>query len=122
MAYEKHVGVYENIEKFNEDEKNLCPPWIAYIYQDGGYKVRYSSATVVEHTEFNAYEQLDLRLQKVENNIITLTEDEYDALVTLEEGQQMEITHVDGSKDFVSYDPNVYYYTYNPSDKPNTEV
>lgn len=112
MVYEKHVGIYENEEEFQKDI--LCSPWVAYIYENGkGYTVRYSSDVKVEHTEFNAYEQLNSRLNVLENNIVTLTEDEYERLVT---EKKTTITEADGTIREEEYDPSKFYYTYDTSD------
>lgn len=121
MNYEKHVGIYQTKEELIADISNLISPWVGYVVKpEGGFEVYYSNDMGLG-TELNIAEQLEARVTNLENSIVTLSEDEYDALVTLEEGVQMEITHVDGKKEMVSYDPSKYYYTYDSSDLPNIE-
>ena len=98
-------------------------PWVAYVgpNEKGGFDVFYSNSTTLGTNVLNVAEELDRRITDLENKMVTLTEDEYEALVELEDGAQMEITHVDGTKETVSYDPKVFYYTYDPSDLPKEE-
>lgn len=123
MAYEKHVGIYTTVEDLTADISNLVSPWIAYVgpKEDGGFDVYYSNMTNLGSNGLNIAEELNRRITKLENSMVTLTEEEYDALIALEEGATMMITNVDGTQVEVSYDPSVYYYTYDPSDLSEEE-
>ena len=123
MAYEKHVGIYTTEEDLTADISALVSPWVAYVgpKEDGGFDVYYSNMTNLGSNGLNIAEELDKRITKLENSIVTLTEEEYEALIQLEEGSKTLITNVDGTKVETSYDPSVYYYTYDPADLPNEE-
>lgn len=123
MAYEKHVGIYTTVEELTADVSALVSPWIAYVgpKEDGGFDVYYSNMTNLGSGVLNRAEELAKRITKLEDSIVTLTEEEYEKLVQLENGAKMLITNVDGTKVEASYDPSVYYYTYDPADLPNEE-
>lgn len=122
MAYEKHVGIYQTKEELTNDLTNLISPWVAYVpKEEGGFEVYYSNDMTLGDNELNVAESLNQRITKLENSIVTLTEEEYETLIGLADGASMEITNVDGKKEVVSYDPSVYYYTYDPSDLPSEE-
>lgn len=123
MAYEKHVGIYHTKEELTADLNKLKSPWVAYVgpNENGGFDVYYSNEMTLGSNALNVAEQLNERITKLENSIVTLTEEEYDALIALEDGVKMMITHVDGTKEEAAYDPDVFYYTYDPSDLPEEE-
>ncbi len=123
MAYEKHVGIYQTKEELTADLNKLISPWVAYVgpNENGGFDVYYSNEMTLGSNSLNVAEELNQRITKLEERIVTLTEEEYEALIEMEEGTEMEITHVDGTKEFVSYNPEVFYYTYDPTDLPEEE-
>lgn len=123
MAYEKHVGIYQTKEELTADLNKLISPWVAYVgpNENGGFDVYYSNEITLGSNSLNIADELNRRITKLEERIVTLTEEEYEALIEMEEGTEMEITHVDGTKEFVSYNPEVFYYTYDPTDLPEEE-
>lgn len=119
MAYNKHVGIYQSKDDLLNNISELTSPWVAYVMKENnGYDVYYSNDMIVSSNHLNIAEKLNERVTKLEQEIvlITLTETEYETLITLEDGVEMEITDVDGSKKNISYNPSAYYYTYDPSD------
>ena len=119
MAYEKHVGIYQTYEDFEKDmaELKLVAPWVAYVPNgENGYNMIYSNDMVIKDTEFNAAEILGNRVNNLEKRMISLTEEEYEALIKLEKGASMIVTAPDGTQQEVSYNPTTYYCTYDPSD------
>lgn len=120
MAYEKHVGVYNTMNEFTEELNNsvLISPWVAYVKKEDGndYNVFYSNDMSVSHSSLNIAEILTEKITKLENRMVSLTEDEYDALIALPEGEVMTVTSPDGTTKDITYDPTVYYCTYDPSD------
>lgn len=118
MAYEKHVGIYQTKDELTADLNKLKSPWVAYVGPNagGGFDVYYSNSTTLGENALNIAENLNERLNKLEGSIVTLTEEEYERLVELEEGAKMMVTHVDGTTEEISYDPSVMYYTYEPEE------
>ena len=119
MAYNKHVGIYQSKNDLLNNISELTSPWVAYVMKENnGYDVYYSNDMIVSSNHLNIAEELNARVTKLEQEtvLITLTENEYEALITLEDGEEMVITDVDGSKKTISYNPSAYYYTYDPSD------
>jgi hypothetical protein len=123
MAYEKHVGIYTTVEDLTADISALVSPWVAYVgpKEDGGFDVYYSNMTNLNSNNLNIAEELNRRVTKLENSVVTLTEEQYEKLIQLEQGAKMLVTNVDGNEVEITYDPSVYYYTYDPADLPNKE-
>ena len=119
MAYEKHIGIYENVADFEVDRGNLTPPWVAYIKdsETGNYQMSYSDDMAFEKYDLSTVQPLEREIQKLHNSTIALTEAEYDILVAngkivckpLGEEDEREII----------YNPSAYYYIYNAEDIPN---
>jgi hypothetical protein len=121
MAYEKHVGVYSNYAEFETDRPNLVSPWVAYVGELNNYKVFYSNGMVCNDETINIAKELDERVSILEKRMITLTEDEYDELVELPEGASMVVHPLGEEPKEISYNPSVYYFTYDPEDLPTEE-
>lgn len=118
MAYEKHVGVYSNYAEFEKDRPNLVSPWVAYVGELNNYKVFYSNGMVCIDETINIAKELDERVRVLEQQIVTLTEEEYEKLI--ENGST--VIHPLGEKPKeISYNPSVYYFTYDPEDLPTDE-
>ena len=106
MAFNNHIGIYSTMEEFQENVSFLEIPWVAYVGTPGtpDYRVIYPDDLVAEDNEgVNIADEI-LKLKPV-----ICTEDEYDILITNRHGS---VTDVNGVKNEVDYDPNVYYYTY----------
>jgi hypothetical protein len=117
MEYKKHVGIYSTEEELQNDLINLVIPWVAYVSApEGGFKVYYSDEVSLGDGSTDVTNNILNRLQTLEDKMVTLTEDEYDTLVA--KGKTT-ITEVDGTIRMEEYDPSKYYYTYDPSDRPN---
>lgn len=117
MEYKKHVGIYSTEAELQNDLINLVVPWVAYVSTpEGGFKVYYSDEMSLNDGSIDGTTNVMNRLQVLEQQMVTLTEDEYDTLVA--EGETT-ITEVDGTIRSEKYDPSKYYYTYDPSDRPN---
>jgi hypothetical protein len=118
MAYEKHVGIYETNDKFKEEATNgtLVAPWVAYVKKGNSYDVFYSNEMTLGGNGLNVAEVLIERINNLENRMISLTEDEYETLIELPEGETMVVTSPDGTTKEISYDPTVYYCTYDPEE------
>ena len=79
------------------------------------------SEEILTIPDFDTSPEMRQIIQRLKREEPKVTEDEYEALIQLEEGAKMLITNVDGTKVETSYDPSVYYYTYDPADLPNEE-
>ena len=117
---EKHIGFYVDNIAFENDRHNLREPWVAYIGSEGEYKVEYSSQEILGGNAKNVAEDLSRQIKDIQNSFITLTEDEYEKLVT-NPGLEIFITPLGGEKYPHKYDPSVFYYTYDPKDLPTED-
>lgn len=118
MAYEKHIGIYENVADFEIDKDKLTSPWVAYIKDEyGNYIMSYSDDMTHEKYDLSTVQRLEREIQELRNSTIALTEAEYDILIAngkiickpLGEDVEREII----------YNPSVFYYIYNTEDVPN---
>lgn len=117
MEYKKHVGIYSTEEELQNDLINLTLPWVAYVSSpEGGFKVYYSDEMSLGDGSLDVTQNIINRLDILEDKMVTLTEEEYETLVT--EGVA-EIIGEDGLPRTEVYSPSKYYYTYDPSDLPN---
>lgn len=122
MAYEKHVGVYKNQAELKADLSNLKSPWVAYVETaTGGFEVCYSDDVVLGGNDVTIGAELNDRISKIEKSIVTLTEDEYETLIEIPEGEKMLIHPLGSDPIEITYEPDVFYYTYDPDDLPNEE-
>lgn len=112
MEYQKHVGIYNTYADLEADLNNLISPWVAYVQKGEGFEVYYSNDKVVHGNEIDIADDLNRRLTKLENEVVTLTESEYELLLGLPEGETMEITDISGNKKTIAYNASVRYYTY----------
>ena len=116
VTYNKHIGVYSSEEEFNEKQGELSQPWVAYV--GNPVTVRYSNEMTLGNNALTIAADLSQRLSVLENSVVTLTESEYDTLIT---NGEADITPLGGEAKHVAYDANVFYYTYNPEDLPEEE-
>lgn len=122
MAYEKHIGVYQTITDLQNDLTNLKSPWIAYVGStEGGFEVHYSTDMVWSGDGLTIEEKVLEKIDKLENSVVTLTEDEYENLIKAPQGDRILIHPLGGEPVEVSYSPDVFYYTYDPDDLPNED-
>ena len=122
MAYEKHVGVYKNQAELKADLSNLKSPWVAYVETaTGGFEVHYSTDMVWSGDGLTIEEEVLERIDKLENSVVTLTEDEYENLIKAPQGEKIFIHPLGGEPVEISYSPDVFYYTYDPDDLPNED-
>ena len=119
MVYEKHVGVYDNYAEFEKDRRNLVSPWVAYVGVPTNYQVFYSNGMVCKDEEINIAQELDERVRVLEQQIVTLTEEEYEKLIELPENGSMVIHPLGEEPKEITYNSSVYYFTYDPEDLPN---
>lgn len=118
MAYEKHIGIYENEADFKVDQSNLTSPWVAYIKDDdGNYIMSYSDDMTHEKYDLSTVQRLEREIQELRNSTIALTEAEYDILIA-----NGKITCKPLGEDVereIIYNPSAFYYIYNTEDVPN---
>jgi hypothetical protein len=82
MAYEKHIGIYENVADFEIDKDKLTSPWVAYIKDEyGNYIMSYSDDMTHEKYDLSTVQRLEREIQELRNSTIALTEAEYDILI-----------------------------------------
>ena len=113
MAFNNHIGIYATMEEFDNAlmQQALKTPWVAYIGTPGTpeYKVIYPDDLVAKNDEGVNIAGEILKLKPV-----ICKEGEYDILIT--EGQGW-VTDINATEPvWVSYDPEVYYYTYDASE------
>jgi hypothetical protein len=110
MAFNNHIGIYATMEEFQANVNFLEIPWVAYVGTPGTpeYKILYPDDLVAEDNEGVNIAGEILKLKPV-----ICTEDEYEILITNGHGF---VTDVNGVKNEVDYDPEVYYYTYDASE------
>ena len=85
----------------------MVAPWVAYI----GDKVVYSNDIKVKDNQgVNVFDAIQKLFP------VCCTEEEYDNLVSNGHGT---VTDTNGVQTDIMYDPNVYYYTYDPSELNN---
>lgn len=111
MAFNNHIGIFETMNDFQANVNLLESPWVAYVGTPGSpdYKVVYPNDLIVkDKMSVNIAEEI-LRLKPV-----ICTQDEYEILVSTGYGY---VTGTDGIKNGpVSYNPDIFYYTYNASE------
>lgn len=117
MAFNNHIGIFATVEEFKAGVNLLETPWVAYVGTPGtaDYKVYYPNDLVVkDESGVNIADEI-LKLKPV-----LCTVDEYDILVTQGEGY---VTDTDGTTSGpVKFNPDVYYYTYDPSELETEET
>ena len=115
MAYNQHIGIYANRDEFTQaiSGNKLAEPWVAYIGTPGepNYEIIYSDDIKLSGSEgdnsVNVFDTVKSLLP------VFCTEDEYEVLINKGNGP---VTDISGNTTVVSFDPNVFYYTYDPSD------
>lgn len=121
MSYSKHVGIYSNIEEYNKNKGELISPYVAYVGTSDNFQIFYSDDVNLGANPHNIANELNQKLMALENKTITLTEKEYEELISLPEGSYMWVTPLGEEKKEIKYDASVFYYTYNPEDLPKIE-
>ena len=113
MSFNNHIGIfidkdgktaYEQLQEAITNHK-LVSPWVAYV---NGVMVYPDNVVVQDANNVNMFDEI------VKTLPVLCTEDEYDILVTNGEGTITDPRTKEST--YVTFDPNLYYYTYDETE------
>lgn len=113
MSFNQHIGIFiDDIDGSAEDKlqnainnHELVYPWVAYV---NGIMKYPDNVVVQDENNINMFDEI------VKTLPVLCTEEEYEILLTNGEGT---ITNPRTNEStYVTFDPNLYYYTYDPTE------
>jgi hypothetical protein len=107
MAFNQHIGIFSSEEELQQAIQNnlLETPWVANV---NGKMYYDTDITIQEKNPIDVWDEIQSTFP------VLCTEEEYDILV--ENGEGNVTNPISGEKTFVTFNPELYYYTYEPNE------